>query len=436
VQQNLRPYIVVLIGQLCSLLGSQMTSFGLAIWVYQKYGSVTSLALVSVAAMLPVVLLGPVVGIYLDRLNRKKLLLAGNIGPAFSILAMAILFWLDRLEVWHIVVLAVLSSSFAAVLQPGFAASTTMMVPVAQLSRANGMRSLGFGIVTLLYPALAGALLGLIELKGVFIVDLISFAVGIISLACVEIPQPKKRADSEHASGRFFAEMQLALRYLRENYSLLLLMFFYALVVFIISTMQVCFTPLVLSFTDASTLGVILSVGGCGVILGGIVTLRWNGPERKILATFATGFAIAIVSIFAPILPNPITMAIGAFIIMALFPIVNTSSMYIWQRKVPPDLQGRVFGISAFLVGGMTPLAYLIAGPLADQVFKPLLKEGGSLVDLLGPYYGVGEGRGVALMMSCFGFLCLFILLLGWLNPRIRHIDTELPDYEAVTDII
>ena len=132
--------------------------------------------------------------------------------------------------------------------------------------------------------------------------------------------------------------------------------------------------------------------------------------------------------------PQLVVMAIAGFGMMFVMPIINGSSQAIWQSKVDADLQGRVFSVRRMIAWSMTPIAYALAGPLNDQVFKPLLVEGGALADsIVGQLIGVGPGRGTGLLFILLGFLSVLAAASGYLNPRVRNVETELPDAELKT---
>jgi hypothetical protein len=110
------------------------------------------------------------------------------------------------------------------------------------------------------------------------------------------------------------------------------------------------------------------------------------------------------------------------------------SQQAIWQAKVAPDIQGRVFAARRLLGYFTAPIALLIAGPLADRVFAPSMAPGTPLAGALGGLLGTGEGAGLGLMMIVFGFLGLFIGIGGLLTPVIRHAETLLPDHDTSPD--
>jgi hypothetical protein len=127
--------------------------------------------------------------------------------------------------------------------------------------------------------------------------------------------------------------------------------------------------------------------------------------------------------------PSLTLVTVAAFTLMAMVPIANTASQVLWQTKVPPAVQGRVFAIRRMIAQAIAPIAILAAGPLADGLFEPWLASGGALADSVGSLIGVGAGRGVGFMYIVTGMLTAVLGIVGYLLPRVRHLETELPDY-------
>jgi DHA3 family macrolide efflux protein-like MFS transporter len=116
-----------------------------------------------------------------------------------------------------------------------------------------------------------------------------------------------------------------------------------------------------------------------------------------------------------------------------IFPTVNASSQTIWQSKVAPDLQGRVFSVRLMLAQMGTPLAMVLAGPLADRVFEPGMRPGGGLASTFGSLVGTGPGAGMALMLVFAGLLAAIAALIGYVYRPLRDVETTLPDHDAPT---
>jgi hypothetical protein len=186
--------------------------------------------------------------------------------------------------------------------------------------------------------------------------------------------------------------------------------------------------PMLLELSSPTVLGSVLSTGGLGMLVGTVLMSVWGGPKKRIygVLVFKTlaGLAIMGIGLFRSI---PL-IALATFFYYLPFPLVNGSDQAIWQRKVPPEVQGRVFSIRRMLARSMIPLAYLTAGPLSDQVFKPLLSANGSLAASLGQFFGVGPSRGLGSLIFLMGLFIVVLTLSTALNPRVRNVEEELPD--------
>ena len=112
---------------------------------------------------------------------------------------------------------------------------------------------------------------------------------------------------------------------------------------------------------------------------------------------------------------------------MGTHPTAGGSSQAIWQSKVPANLQGRVFAIRQVAAIGASPIAFLLAGWLADRFFEPMMADGGGV---LGTMFGSGPGRGIGLMFVLSGVMVIVTALVAWTSPRIRNLETEIPDLE------
>jgi DHA3 family macrolide efflux protein-like MFS transporter len=169
------------------------------------------------------------------------------------------------------------------------------------------------------------------------------------------------------------------------------------------------------------------------MVIGSVVMSAWGGPKRRVrgmLGFMAIGGASLAVAGLRPVLWLATAGALG---LMAVVPIVNGTSQALWQSKVPLDLQGRVFSTRRMIAQIATPIAFVSAGPLADRVFEPLLTDGGVLVDTVGRIIGTGPGRGSGLLVTLTGLAVVALAGTGWLIPRIRNIEDDIPD--AIGDL-
>jgi hypothetical protein len=125
---------------------------------------------------------------------------------------------------------------------------------------------------------------------------------------------------------------------------------------------------------------------------------------------------------------DPWTIAAFGVVYFFSMPIMGGSSQALWQVKTEPDVQGRVFAVRRMIAWSSLPIAYLLAGPLADNVFEPLMAANGALAGSIGQWLGVGTGRGMGLMFVVFGLLLTVFSALMLLYPRLRNLEEEIPD--------
>ena len=119
---------------------------------------------------------------------------------------------------------------------------------------------------------------------------------------------------------------------------------------------------------------------------------------------------------------------VSGFLATLCVPILSSSNQVIWQKKVAPDVQGRVFAIRRTIVLATPLLTYVIAGPLADRVFEPLMAVNGPLAGSIGQILGMGPGRGIGLIFVSMGLLLVLVTAIGCLSPHLRRVEDELPD--------
>jgi len=422
----MRTFLLVCLAQYVSMMGSHLTAFGLGVWLYQRTGSTTINGWVALATLAPALLASPMAGALVDRWSPRTGMLVGHAGAGACLLLIAILYGLDMPELWSILLLLTVASAFTALQFPAQSVAMTLLVPRAQLDRANGAMQVGIALVQVLAPMTAGVLLTTVGLGGVLLMDVVTFVFALVVLFAVRIPRLPKEASEESAPlGR---QMMLGWSYLRERPGLLGLVMVVAVMNFNLGMLQVLVVPLVLGFADAGALGTVLSLGGLGMVAGGGVLMGWGAPKRRVPAMLGLLMLQGVLLLLGGLQPSVWLVTLGAFGLLSTLTLVTGCSQLVWQLKVPVTLQGRVFAVRRLLAQLALPLAYLIAGPLADRVFEPMMARDGALAPTLGQLLGVGPGRGVGLMFVLLGLLTLISMGLGALSPRLRRLEEELPD--------
>jgi MFS family permease len=424
----MRAFLVVWGGQLVSILGTSLTGFGLQVWVFLETGSVTRLAIATLCFALPQVLLAPVAGALVDRWDRRATMLAADLGAGLATLGVAVLHFGGALEVWHVYALVGFGAIANTFQGPAWMASVPLLVPKRHLGRANGMVQMSDAVGVIAAPVVAGFLLAAVGLGAVLLADLGTFLVAVATLAAVRFPRPG-RVESERGAS-LLDDVRIGWRYLRERPGLLWLLAVFAGVNLTMSFTNVLAIPLVISFSDESVVGTVFSIAGFGMLAGSASVSIWGGPGhgrrvRGILVGLLAGGAFVVLIGSRPSIP---TIATGFFLLMLCSTVVNATSQALWQLKVSPGVQGRVFALRRTISSGVMPLGIAVAGPLADRVFEPLMARSGVLAGSVGRVIGTGPGRGAGLMIVLSGLGVMAMAVVGWLNPRVRELEEQLPD--------
>jgi MFS family permease len=341
--------------------------------------------------------------------------------------AVALLLVNNSLQIWHIYITAMVSSSASAFQSPAYAASISQLVAKKHYGRAAGLITAAEGAAKIIAPALAGVLIGLIGLPGIIAIDFAAFLFAVSVLLVVRFPSYAKMTEGTGQKS-IWQEARYGWRYLLERQGLLALMLFFAFINFTLSLVSQLLTPMVLSFSSPEGLGLIVSASGIGILAGSVVMATWGGPRRRMTVLYGFGILQGITMILMGWRESIELLAIARFILLIGSPIVNGSLQVLLQRKVPVNAQGRVFSATQMVAWASIPLAYVLCGPLADQVFEPILAQGGTLANSVGQIIGVGDGRGIALMYIVFGLVTLIGTLIAFLYKPMRNVEHELPD--------
>ncbi len=428
---GMAAFTIVWLGQMVSVLATNMTAFAQSIWVFQETGSATSLALVQVCFIVPFLILSPVAGVMVDRYNRKLMMMVSDAVAILPTVGLLILSATGRLEVWHFYVAAAFQGIGNTFQWPAYSAAITTMVPKAQLGRANGMMSLLEAGPGVLAPILASVLLPLVALTGILAIDVLTFFFAILALVIVFIPQPEKTAAGQEAAGGFWKEAAYGFRYIFSRPSLLglqLVFFFGNLFAGIANTLV---TPMILARTanNAISLATVESAGAIAAVVGGVIMSAWGGFKRRVHGVLA-GWALSSLGLIVvgagQALP---AWVVGAAYTALWIALINGSNQAIWQSKVAPDVQGRVFSARRLIAWFSNPISPLIAGTMADFVLEPAMQSGGPLAQAFGGMFGTGPGAGMGLLIAACGLLASMVGVTGYFIAAIRNAETILPDY-------
>jgi DHA3 family macrolide efflux protein-like MFS transporter len=390
-------------GQALSILGSQLVQFALIWHLTVQTGSATVLATASLVGMLPNVVLGPFIGTLVDRWNRRWIMLLADSLVALATVVLAVLFALNIVEIWHIYAIIFIRSLASTFHGNAMNASTSLMVPVEQLTRIQGLNQLLNGGLNVVAAPLGALLLGMLPMQGILSIDVITALFAILPLAFIHVPQPERNAlDAEKST--VWTDFKAGLRYMISWPGLLIIGLMMVGINFMIIP---AFSLLPLMIKDyfggsAIHLSWVESAMGAGMIVGGTLLGLWGGFSRKILTSLVGLMGMGAGTLILALAPaSAIFLAVGGALLVGLMtPITMGPFFAIIQSKVEPDMQARVFSLLSSVGTGIAPLGLMIAGPVADRV-------------------------GIQAWFLLGGILCIFMAVTGLFIPAVMNMEKQ-----------
>lgn len=420
-----RAFYAIILGQLVSTVGSGMTRFGLGIWVFTETNDAAAYSVLLFFAVLPLGLGSLFAGPFVDRFDRKRVMLIANTVASISTLAVAMLFFADLLAVWHLYVALFINGVANSFILPALDASTPLMLPKDRLERAAGLTQLVQALEAVLAPALAGLLVGAVGLGAIFVADFVTFGASILALIISQVPKP---TTSQEAETTLWQEFMFGIRYIQERPAFRYLMGFVSLTMFLLPGIGYALvTPLVLTFSTEEAAGLVVSGFGLGAFAGGIALAFVGGLKRRMNAMLSAMGIAGVAVMLVGWRESELIMAVAFFVIGACLVFMIGLNRVIWQTNAAPEVLGRVFALRVALGVGAQSLGVVIAGPLAEEVFEPLMRANGALADSVGEVIGTGDGRGMALMFVLLGVSLIIVSVISALLPRVRLLEDRIP---------
>jgi DHA3 family macrolide efflux protein-like MFS transporter len=362
-------FFTIWTGQVFSLIGSRVVQFALVWWLTQLTGSATVLAAASMVALVPEIVLAPLAGAYVDRWNRRMVMILADGMIALASLWLAYLFWMEATQVWHVYVIMLVRAVGGSFHWPAMQASTSLMVPKKHLTLVAGLNQTLNGVLNIIGPPLGALLMEVLLLYGVMLVDVGTAILAILPLLLAHVPQPE-RDDMGAEKPTVWADMREGLRYILSWPGLMALIGS-AMIVKIALTPAFSLLPLLVSehFNGGATQYSLLEVvAGVGIVMGGLVLSVWGGFRRKIFTTMMGVVVLGLSFVVLGLTPGSLFwMALAStFVVGLMIPLIDGPIMAILQGTVAPEVQGRVFTLMGSLLWITSPFSLAVAGPVSD----------------------------------------------------------------------
>lgn len=366
----MKKFFVLLCSQAASIIGSMVVEFALAWYLKEITGSATVLTTAILVAFLPRIFLAPFIGPFIDRWNRKKIMIMADLSVMLLTALLVVLFYTDTVHIWHIFVVLFGRSIGQVFQQPAFRASIPMIVPEKHLVRANGLTGTLRGVSILVGPPAGAFLMKALPMQWVLSVDIITAIIAIGCLLLLGIPQPLRTTLSEKMN--VIEDMVKGFRYLVSWKALLLLFVLCGILNFFSNPLQVLLPLFVEKYfnNDILKLGWLQMGFGIGGIAGGLILGAWGGFKKRILTSFV-GLMFAYVPFFIFGFTTERFFPLGlSMVLLCGFgnSFFNGPIGAIIQSNVPPDMQGRVFSVLGSISTVAIPIGLAIAGPIGDAI--------------------------------------------------------------------
>ena len=406
-KSNFSKFMLLWSGEFISAIGSGLTSFGLSVYVFRQTGSAASMGLVTLLAFLPTLLFSVPAGVLADKYDRRLLMMIGDGFSALGIVYILICMLQGEAKLYQICVGVFVSAVFSSLLEPSYRATVTDLLTKEEYSKASGLVSIAGSARYLISPVLAGILLSVSDIRLLFVIDISTFILTVISTAVVRKGIATK--ETENQSG-FFQSLTEGWRAIADRRGVLLLILVSSVMTCFMGAIQILSEPLILDFADSTTLGIAQTVCASGMLVSGLF-LGMRGIKKGYVKVLAISlFLTGITMIGFGIRENIYIICLFGFLFFATLPFANNCLDYLVRTNIPDELQGRAWGVIGFLSQIGYVVAYGLAGVAADGIASKLQ---------------IGVGRGAAGVVMTAGVLLSLTALSLYPIKSIRALERK-----------
>lgn len=408
-----------------------MTGYALLIWVYKQKASVMSVALLAVCSYLPSIIFSFFAGVFVDRWDKKKIMLICDTISAIGILILFILMTLGKLSIWHIYIINIVMSLMNSFQVPAFTVAVSEMVLKENYLRISGLQSMSSSLITILTPTFATAILALTNIQVIMVIDLFTFSIAFFALAFfIKIPKRVSTIDSK--VNKYFEDCLLGFRFLKEHSALMKLILFFTFINLIAfiggGGITTTVTSMILARTNQNEiiLGMFSSAVGIGTLIASVCVTLMKPPQSKTKLIF--------IACAASFFLSDVLLGVGQTTWIWIFaglagnlplPLLNANLEVIMRTHIPIEMQGRVFSTRNTLQYCTIPIGYFLSGLLADYIFEPFMKVDSTLQYVFVKIVGEGNGSGIAVMLLFTGIIGTIVSLYGLKIKCFRQLDYD-----------
>lgn len=409
-------FYAILANSLVASLTNSFVWFAVTFWVYLETKSVIATSMMAGIYTVTVAVSGFFLGSLVDRYQKKTAMMLSSLFSLFLYTLAWIIFVTtpsivftnsSSTTLWVFIVLALIGA-LAGNLR-GIALSTlvTVLVPEAQRDKANGLVGSANGVAFLVASILSGVVIGFLGIFWMLVGAIALTVLAIVHLCTVSIPE-KAGVHTEAYTHKI--DIRGSIRAIQLVPGLFGLIFFHSFNNFLSGVFMSLMDPYGLLLVSVQVWGILWGFLSLGFIVGGLIVTRKGLGQNPLRTLFLGNIAIWTICIFFTIQASIVLLTIGLFIFLCLMPVIEAAEQTILQKVVPPERQGRVFGLAQSIEQAASPITAFLIGPIAQMIFIPFMTTGTG-VELLGPWFGTGEDRGIALLFIVAGVIGLIVTL-------------------------
>ena len=345
--------------QLISLFGTHMSDFALGLYLYEKSHSLYLFSLISLFAIMPEVLLGPIMGHYVDTHNKKYIMLLGHFGAGMASMLILVLLHEGYGNIYGYLMLVTVSSFFNSLVFSSFNVLLGSEASKEEMKKLASFLQLGVSLVMILSPAVAASLLDSQGIEFVFYIDIATFSFALLVIALIGFST--NVTDTEKLNS--IESIKKGFVFIKENELLWLSLVLFALIEFSMAQVTVLITPLILSISTKSALGMIMSISGVGMLIGSVIPLVVD-IHKNVLARINSFAALqALIFLLAVFNVGVVEIAVGSFLFMVFGSLIGILNYTFWQENVEQKIKGKVFGFRRSVMLLSLMAGYMLSAP-------------------------------------------------------------------------
>ena len=431
-----KTFYAVLVNSVTASMTNTLVWFAVTFWVYLQTQSVIATSVMAGIFLVTVALSGFLLGTVVDRYKKKISMTISSVASLF-LYALACIIYVSTPPdaftdassgiLWSFIVLA-LAGAIAGNLR-GIALSTlvTILIPEEQRDKANGLVGTANGVAFLLASILSGLAVGFLGMFWLLVGAIGLTLLIIVHLQTIPIPEREVIHTEAHTT---HIDIRGSIRAIQLVPGLFALIFFQTFNNFLGGVFMSLMDAYGLLLVSVQVWGALWGVLSLGFIVGGLVVAKKGLGGNPLRTLFLTNIVMWTVTVFFPLQASIVFLGIGVFVYMCLIPVDEASEQTILQKVIPPERQGRVFGFAQSVEQAASPLTAFMIGPIAQLIFIPFMTTGAG-ADLLGPWFGTGTDRGLALLFIVAGFVGLAVTTLAMQSRSYRTLSANYQQPEV-----